>query len=54
MDIYTMPWFIRDILKPQSGTQSGTGVSPKKLVKNYNFIGGGKYKEFFLDHNLDC
>ncbi len=46
---------MRDILKPQSGTQSGTPVSVQKMVKNGLFcLRGQKTKEIMGYSNTKC
>jgi hypothetical protein len=46
MKYYTTALFMRDILKPQSGTQSGTFVSPVKNQKNHDFLARGRIELF--------
>tara|TARA_B100000686_G_scaffold349853_1_gene444231 strand:- start:1582 stop:1704 length:123 start_codon:yes stop_codon:yes gene_type:complete len=38
---------MRDILKSQSGTHSGTGLKQVKIDQNSSFGGGGEKTRFF-------
>lgn len=45
---------MRDIMKPQGGTHSGTGVSPHEMVNfSHNYEAGERYVQILYGNSLE-